>query len=176
MPTIIWPNVDKIIRVLINVILNQANDSNRSIGLIMKMPKNYPQLKKLYHQQDTLLKCLDELQAFVGRCDNENDLYDMHIFLEIIAIAHFSEQERLMSSCGFYEYQFHQRMHLLYLKRLQQIRFNRTIINGTVNYLAQWLKDHLLREDKRFYSFLAAKKMPVANTIKRPVQSFMRLK
>lgn len=90
------------------------------------------------------------------------------ILKEMIAYAHthFAYEERLMQQASFPGLADHRTIHQLFLAKAQDLKtdFESGKIGmsaKTMNFLSQWLTDHIMGEDKKYAAVLAPTKASV---------------
>jgi hemerythrin-like metal-binding protein len=107
------------------------------------------------------LKCFELVNHF-------DDVIQMGLTAELgpilddliqVASAHFDHEEQVMASIGFPGLPEHRKMHSELLKQVREMR-TRMAAGGhvgtksVVRFLADWLTNHILREDKEYKPYL----------------------
>lgn len=78
------------------------------------------------------------------------------------SINHFNDEEDIMVACNFPEYDAHKKIHNQLLENviLFQQKLNageEAISYELVDFLRDWLIDHIMREDKKYAKFIQLK-------------------
>jgi hemerythrin-like metal-binding protein len=116
-------------------------------------------LKKIDHQHQQLFKIINDLIA------NQNAAGGSEIIAEILdrmtkyTEYHFKTEERVMMEYGYPEYALQVREHAEFKTKTARFCMDRTAANTglsgeMLDYLQNWLTNHILESDLRFKGFL----------------------
>ncbi len=75
---------------------------------------------------------------------------------------HFKTEETLMSKYGYPELESHKREHELFVQKVQEFvekekKGSLTLTMDVMNFLKNWITNHILGSDKKYGPFLVAK-------------------
>ena len=76
-------------------------------------------------------------------------------------VYHFEAEEELMEKHGFPELDSHQKIHNLFIGRLEDIdlaemdRDQEKFLNELLNFVADWVENHILQEDARYADYFS---------------------
>jgi len=121
-------------------------------------------VQQIDDQHKKLVKYLNELfNAMKARkgFDILNEILDG---MTKYTVEHFSTEERLMRIYNYPDYDAHIKEHQGLVEEIQALKSDyanrkRTVSIDTMNYLKQWLSNHILGTDKKLGEYLS-KEMP----------------
>jgi len=116
----------------------------------------------LDHQHKKLLETVSALHKAFLSGESEQELNKIFQYLMVYVHAHFVEEEQSMKAHNYPEYVQHKAQHdVLYQQVLdlqKRLREGNEIFNLEVVYfLRDWVIQHVIREDKKYDSFLELK-------------------
>lgn len=124
-------------------------------------------IEKINEQHKKLLSIGEELVYVIENTSKGLDQYDevKRLLKELYdyTIYHFSYEEELMEKHDFLELPSHKFQHKLFVKKLEEIdlkEFDNDQIESTnqlLNFIANWITDHILKEDQKYSGILIEK-------------------
>lgn len=107
---------------------------------------------------DLLNKLFDEVKSGNGRTAMDGVLTELVNYTEY----HFDTEERLLEKYGYPAYAEHKKQHEDLKKEVQDLKtdFHKgqaAITFRTMSFLSEWLKRHIMGEDKKYGLFLNSK-------------------
>lgn len=83
-------------------------------------------------------------------------------FLANYTVTHFTTEEKLMTTHGYPDYAHHKSEHTALIKKVQEMgkKLQEGQISLTIetsNFLSDWVKTHILKEDKAYIPFFKTK-------------------
>ncbi len=105
------------------------------------------------NQHKKLVKVITKLQNSLTTNYVDLQMAETLKFLVSYTQHHFTEEEELMNSIGYPDYNRHQQLHLKLITDIKQILIkikNKKPINAAdlIDFLIKWVKDHIVEEDK----------------------------
>ena len=117
--------------------------------------------EKIDEQHASLFRYFDEFLVGCSQGAAKDNLVFLHTRLKTYVEKHFHEEEALMKSTGYPNFDYHQKAHLSFRKRLTELRQQieddgptLIAIVETNKILVSWLVSHVQREDLKFGDFL----------------------
>lgn len=77
---------------------------------------------------------------------------------------HFGYEEKKMEECKYENFEQHRMEHMYFVKRINKLSMEDidshqlSVITQTLNFLAKWLFNHILNEDKKYVHCISGKK------------------
>ncbi|MCK4293951.1 MAG: hemerythrin family protein [Planctomycetes bacterium] len=107
-----------------------------------------------------IINALFEASDTTGRSQAVADLLSD---MKECAAAHFETEERYMSECGFPDLESHVRAHEQFRKKLDELFSEKMagrqcVATDTLEFLYEWLVDHVLSCDKKYAPLVSAHK------------------
>lgn len=106
-------------------------------------------------QHKILVERINEMINSINKNENQENLMFLFVFLEDYIIYHFSTEEQFFNSFNYLDKEKHLREHHEFNEKI--VRFKKEYQEGLVcidesliEFLLNWLKEHLLDTDKKF--------------------------
>lgn len=128
--------------------------------------KNYSVgIEEMDIQHKQLLVIMNNLNDAMQAGKGKEALYDVFIELADYTLHHFGDEERLMRDHAYPEREAHLKMHRDLEQKIadykQMIDDGMTVVSSEIlDFLKQWLVNHILINDKKFGRFIAEKGNP----------------
>lgn len=114
---------------------------------------------RIDQQHKALVESLDQLQLAMARGNDKDEVGRILVFLRDYTISHFQMEEALMAQASYPEASKHQKIHQDLVATVTDLvdRFDKgaTGLSAPVlQFLQDWLANHILGEDFRLAAFL----------------------
>ncbi len=110
-------------------------------------------------QHQVLFGWINSLSDAVSQGDVNEKVEEMIINLITYVDVHFSEEERMLLSCNYPGLAEHRREHDLFVSRVLDMQASfaagHNIGEGVLNFLVEWLVDHIIGTDRRDMRFVS---------------------
>ncbi|MEI8393856.1 MAG: bacteriohemerythrin [Rhodospirillaceae bacterium] len=126
--------------------------------------------ERLDNDHQVLVELINQLGAAAG--DNNRSAVEF-VIDELVqyTLLHFAREEEMLEQAGYQELNEHRNLHIVLTQQVQTLRTR--FLNGLTShfqgdileFLADWLTNHILKEDRRYISTLAK----AENVIVEPV-------
>lgn len=114
-------------------------------------------IKKIDNQHKKLVELLNKLHDGMKEGKGKEILKDILNELINYTEFHFSTEERLFKEYNYPDYKIHKKEHedlTQKTKKIQQeFTGQTTIVIETLNFLKNWIYNHILKTDKKYASF-----------------------
>ena len=118
-------------------------------------------IDELDAQHQNIIRALNEMLEAMSHGKGHQKYYSLLKFLENHIYEHFTLEEALMTRYGYADYEEHRRTHqefsAKFLDFKQQFEAEGPtvrIVIKTMNWLGQWLVEHIMETDKKYVAFL----------------------
>ncbi len=113
-------------------------------------------------QHKKLVNMINALHAAIEQDQGEDALNDIFDGLAVYIEKHFSYEEGLFAEHGFPDEEAHRREHEILTEQVETLRKRFEAEEGMITvalleFLKNWLQNHILDSDKRYSSFLQEK-------------------
>jgi hemerythrin len=119
-------------------------------------------VKEMDSQHLKLVELINQLYRVL--LSNNPDEFLGEILLRLVEYAgiHFHSEEELLQEYGYPELEAHKKEHEAYVEKIisyhkQYKKGTLTLSAGVVNFLKDWLKNHITYTDKKYSAFLNEK-------------------
>ncbi|MGR3303998.1 MAG: bacteriohemerythrin [Candidatus Scalindua sp.] len=106
-------------------------------------------------EHKNIILIINKLNAAIQKNDEREKVSDALNEMTLYAISHFKTEENYMTRFGYPEYELHKEEHREFTKTT--VDFCKRVMNGNYNiandlleYLNQWLANHIQGTDKRY--------------------------
>lgn len=118
--------------------------------------------KTMDDQHQVLVGMLNELFDHMAKGKGPDQLEKTFDQMTRYARSHFSDEEMLMARYGYKELEQHKKEHHIFAARINELRFkfmsgNKTMAIEVVNFLKEWLLNHICGTDQKYSSLLKDK-------------------
>lgn len=114
------------------------------------------------NQHKNLINLINELYNAMSKGKSKEIMEEIINKMINYANYHFTTEEDLMTKYGFSDYANHKKEHVNFIEKVQ--KFNEDYKRGNVfvsidvlNFLSNWLKNHILGTDKKYSAFFNEK-------------------
>jgi len=119
-------------------------------------------IKKIDEQHEGLVSILNSLHDSMLKGDSNSELGKLLEKLVDYTVVHFQTEEELFDKYGFPETAKHKAEHKVLAgqasKFLDDHKAGKTVVSADLmNFLKDWLKNHIIASDKKYGPFLNAK-------------------
>jgi len=104
-----------------------------------------------------LINALDQHKQSADRSHLANILKTLEHYTK----NHFAHEEQIMSRMGYNRFDLHRQQHLNFIRTIQEIEKKfaqqkqpEELMNKTLQFLREWLTQHILVEDRAYVEFL----------------------
>ncbi|MDH5436766.1 MAG: bacteriohemerythrin [Gammaproteobacteria bacterium] len=113
-------------------------------------------------QHKTLIHLINQLQTAVKYSTGEEFEREALDKLVDYTKTHFSYEEDMMEQNGYPDFEAHKQMHVKMIKKVEEVlaeyeKDSDTAIENALNYLSEWLINHINGTDKEYSSFMISK-------------------
>lgn len=112
---------------------------------------------KFDEQHKELIRLINELHDSMLQSNSQEVLSNILLRLSDYTIFHFSDEENLMEQYNYSEYLSHKKSHQDLINQVKSLikrhMEGMLITTEVMNFLKQWLNDHILTEDKAYSEF-----------------------
>lgn len=119
-------------------------------------------ITRIDNQHMEMIRIVNELHESMKTGKGQDKLFETMMFLLKYTADHFITEEAMMKHYGYPEYEAHRAEHLALIKDvkelLEQIEKGKSLLTLKIaNFLAEWVKDHILANDLKLGAFLKNK-------------------
>lgn len=127
-------------------------------------------LDEVDEQHHTLIDLMNDLWAVIAANAPIQDSEKILVRLERYTVEHFTSEEKMMQALGYPKFEVHKRAHEHFVARLQaelaRHENGQKLNLDILNFLRDWLVNHILVNDKDYAEFYANRTRP-AGFLKR---------
>jgi hemerythrin len=119
-------------------------------------------IKEIDEQHRYLVKMINDLHEAMMRKQGRQVMGDILAEMTTYAVKHFATEEKYMRLYRYPEMELHQLEHRKFVETVSKFKAdfdaNRLGLSiDVMNFLSNWLKDHIMTKDKRFGPFFNTK-------------------
>jgi hemerythrin len=126
-------------------------------------------------QHRELFRMIGRLQASLSSENVDEAMGNALKFLVDYAKHHFSAEEELMKRIGFPQYDHQKELHKKFIQKVANVlvrikKGEPTTVSELIDFLTDWIVNHILDEDKKIGNFIARKQEKIDQALESPSQ------
>ena len=124
--------------------------------------------QQLFFLGNQLVNVISEVREGMDKYDK---IMEVLAELKSYTIYHFRHEEGLMKKADYEDYAEHKEYHEYFINKLDEIEFQNIDYNqdkaalGILEFLADWIKNHIVKTDRKYIKVLIEKGLVDANPI-----------
>ncbi len=132
--------------------------SGQSNVLIQWGPKYYIGIKEIDNQHKVLVDLINELYSNYGKKSSKQSTSKVLDKLVDYTVFHFGNEEKYFTQFGYQDTENHVSQHKMFVEKIMKVvaefkRGDASISLDLVDFLKDWLINHILKTDKKYVAF-----------------------